>query len=154
MRVRPGGVLSLPWLRAGYATKSPPPLPRPYRPLAPSERLPERPPEEPEPSPPPKKRKQSFVHRLFSQRDDPPAESIKNEPSDIARGWQATQRVVREGVLDPRYKQASRKITAIIVGLPLVIVLGIELYRRRFMGKEAKGFSGKQSGTEGESAPS
>jgi hypothetical protein len=46
--------------------------------------------------------------------------------------------VVREGVLDPRYKGAARKYTAIICALPIVIVLSYVLLQRRFMGKEQK----------------
>ena len=62
----------------------------------------------------------------------------RREPQDIERGRAATQRVLREGVLDLRYKPASRRVTALICALPIVIVVGIELYRRRFLGKEPK----------------
>ena len=130
----------LPRKRALYATKTAPPEPRPYKPIAPSERV-----SRPGPSQTAEQaaqaaqaatpKKKSLITRLFSLR---PEEAQINEPRDIARGIAATQRVVSTGVLDPRYRPASRRILAIIVALPLVIGLGYELFQRRFFGKERK----------------
>jgi len=51
---------------------------------------------------------------------------------------EAAQRYVREGILDPRYRPAARRVTAIICALPLALYLTYELFERRFMGKEQK----------------
>lgn len=55
-----------------------------------------------------------------------------------ARGMEATRRVVREGVLDPRYKAAATRVTALICATPIVLYLTWELYQRRFNGKGQK----------------
>lgn len=126
-----------PWQRAGYATARPaataPPQPLPWKPAAPSERISRRP-EQPEP---PKPRKKSLVHRLFSLRGEEP-KPYQHEPKNFARGVEAAQRYVREGILDPRYRPAARRVTAIICALPLAVVLGYVLFQRRFMGVEQK----------------
>lgn len=59
-------------------------------------------------------------------------------PQDPARGYEASRRVVRQGVLDERYKRGARAYTRIIVAMPIVIYLTYELYRRRFLGVERR----------------
>lgn len=45
---------------------------------------------------------------------------------------------MREGVLDPRYKEGAKRYTRLIVASPIAIFLTWELYRRRFLGVEQK----------------
>ena len=45
---------------------------------------------------------------------------------------------MREGILDPRYKPASRRVTAIICALPVFLVTSWMLYQREVMGVEQK----------------
>lgn len=126
--------------RAGYATNKPaPPQPLPYKPAQASERISRHP---PEPIQPAKPLKQTLIRRLFSLRDEAP---VTREPKNIARGIAATQRVLTEGVLDPRYRPAARRVTAIICALPIVFCLGYELFQRRFEGKEQKAIPEKKS---------
>lgn len=42
----------------------------------------------------------------------------------------AIERDIREGRMPSKYKGASRRVTSIIVGIPFIIVLGWELYKR------------------------
>ena len=42
--------------------------------------------------------------------------------------------------LPDKYKPASRRVTAIIVGIPFVLVLGYEVYQRLFEGKVQRKF--------------
>jgi hypothetical protein len=65
-------------------------------------------------------------------------ETPKPEPLDPARGVAASQRVVREGVLDPRYRGAAVRYTAIIVALPILIYTSWILYERQILGVEQK----------------
>jgi hypothetical protein len=125
------------WARAAYTTDhkpSQPPNPRPYKALDQSERKPWPAQESVAATAAPKR--SSFVHRLFSLRDSP--DPAQEHPKDIARGVQASQRVVREGVLDAKYKPAARRVTAIICALPIAIVTSYALYQRRFGGVEQK----------------
>jgi hypothetical protein len=46
--------------------------------------------------------------------------------------------VVTTGKLDPRYKAAARRWTALICALPIALVLSYELFRRQFLGAEQK----------------
>lgn len=62
----------------------------------------------------------------------------KVEHKDPARGLEASLRVAQGEKLDKRYRPASRRVLTIIVGIPFIIVLGWELYQRRFMGKEKR----------------
>ncbi|KAK0871563.1 hypothetical protein LTS02_001902 [Friedmanniomyces endolithicus] len=129
---RPPAAPPPPWLKATYASTtkpSPPPEPRAYKPPSPSQ-TPKEPLETPDPP------KQSLIRRLFSTRNVQPLPDA--EPKDIARGVEASQRVVRDGFLDPRYRPAARRVTAIICALPLAICLSYVLFERRFMGKEQK----------------
>ena len=57
---------------------------------------------------------------------------------DPARGLEASMRVARGGKLDARYRGASRSVLAVIVAVPFAIVLGYELYQRRFADKQQK----------------
>ncbi len=45
---------------------------------------------------------------------------------------------MREGILDPRYKEGAKRYTRLIVASPIAIFLTYELYRRRFLGVEQK----------------
>lgn len=56
------------------------------------------------------------------------------EPKDPQRGIEAAQRAAATGKLDPRYKPAARKYTALIVSLPIFLYLSYELFRRGFQG--------------------
>ncbi|KAK6436795.1 hypothetical protein LTR95_007019 [Oleoguttula sp. CCFEE 5521] len=60
------------------------------------------------------------------------------EPLDPARGYAATMRVAREGVLDKRYRPAARRVTAIICAVPVLLVTSWVLYKRQFLGEEQK----------------
>ena len=114
------------WQRFAYSTRAPPP-PRAYKELPPRPSI--------EVAAPPKKR--SFLQKLFSTgREDPVPRQL--DPPDLARGVEASQRYMATGVVDKRYKSAGRRVTAIICTVPIVIVLGMELYQRRFIGKEMK----------------
>lgn len=59
-------------------------------------------------------------------------------PRDLERGRQASLKAAQTGKLDARYKPAARRVLAIIVSLPVVIVLGYELFQRRFGDKQQK----------------
>ncbi|TKA43746.1 hypothetical protein B0A54_05505 [Friedmanniomyces endolithicus] len=145
MRRRPHTSSPPPWLKATYAntTKpSPPPSPRAYKPPPPSPTLKEPPIETTRPP------IQSLITRLFSTRNVQPLPDA--EPKDLARGVEASQRVLRGGMLDPRYRPAARRVTAIICALPLAMVLSYVLFERRFMGKEQKIRPGGLGGEEGE----
>ena len=108
-----------------------PPPPRPFNPAV-SKRIPPTPPPEEPPVP-----KKGILSRIWPFSRTQAAERV-NEPKDPARGAEAARRVVREGHLDPRYKEAAAKITALICALPIAIYLSYELWRRRFMGVERK----------------
>ena len=62
----------------------------------------------------------------------------KPEPLDPARGAEASLRAAREGVLDPRYKPASRRVLAIICAVPIFLVTSWVLFQRQFLGVEQK----------------
>lgn len=112
-RLRPSS-LSTPFRT--YSTQPPPAGPFKTGPL---------PPKAPKPSP-------------QQSKPAPLPDFLKREPLDPARGAAATQRVVREGVLDPRYKPASRRVIAIICAVPIFLVTSWVLFQRQFMGVEQK----------------
>lgn len=121
IRLRPSNLTTI--LRRAHSTQPPPP-PRPYKPGAP-------PPPAPKPAPTPTPAKTTTT--------TPPAENwFESEPLDPARGRAASERVVREGILDPRYRPASRRVTAIICALPVLLVTSWMLFERQFMGVEQK----------------
>lgn len=95
-----------------YATAPPPPS-RPYKsaPTAP-----------PKPNP--------------ETAPDPP--KSQNEPPDPARGQAAMMRYATEGKLDPRYKPASRRVTAIICAVPILIYTSWLLHKRLVLGEEQR----------------
>ncbi|KAK6424511.1 hypothetical protein LTR95_016377 [Oleoguttula sp. CCFEE 5521] len=103
-----------------YTTSSvkPPPLP----PARPFETNP--PPSSPEPDAP----SPSVASQIY----------LSAEPLDPARGYAATMRVAREGVLDKRYRPAARRVTAIICAVPVLLVTSWVLYKRQFLGEEQK----------------
>ncbi|KAK4636298.1 hypothetical protein CLAFUW4_00408 [Fulvia fulva] len=133
----PNRGLVSPWHKArSYSTAKPtPPTPRPYRQAAPEQRL-SRHPAYPEP-PAEIEQKKSLFPRLwpFKPSQQGPIDLGAKDP---ARGVESARRVVKEGVLDPRYKSIARRVTALICALPLSIYLGYELFQRRFKGKERK----------------
>jgi len=111
-RVRcPSTIRRLPRLLRTYAT-APPPPPRQYKPAPPRA--------EAEPSP---------------TLDSP---KPKHEPPDPARGQAAMIRYVTEGKLDPRYKPAARRVTAIICAVPILIYTSWLLHKRLVLGEEQK----------------
>ena len=122
------------WRRTYHTTyrlaSSQPPPPRPFKPELSKERTPR------EPSPPPEPEK-GILSRLWPFSNSQ-AQRLNGEPKDPARGIEASRRVVIEGKLDPRYKDAARMYTALICALPLSIYLSYELWRRRFMGVDKK----------------
>lgn len=117
-RLRPSAAIR------AYATQAPPPV-KPYQtgPLPPKGYKPPPTPESTTSEPTPPTPIPSFLER---------------EPLDPARGAAASLRVAREGVLDPRYKPAARRVVAIICALPVFIVMSWVLYQREFMGVEQK----------------
>lgn len=40
------------------------------------------------------------------------------------------ERYIREGKMPPKYGPAAHRVTAIMVGIPVMVVAGYELYRR------------------------
>ena len=134
MRLRHPAIRPSQWQRKLYQTTrsvntTQPPPPRPYTP-APPRATPR--PEFPDLPPV----RLTIYERIFGKRKEKPVP--EPEPLDPARGREAAERVVREGVLDPRYKDAAKKYTRLIVASPLAIYLTYELYRRRFEGVEQK----------------
>jgi hypothetical protein len=122
-----------------YATAPPPAKPFKTGPL---------PPKAPKPEPTPKSTTETppFTHPWLDR-----------EPLDPARGAAASLRVAREGVLDPRYKPASRRVVAIICAVPIFIVTSWVLFQRQFLGVEQRKHTGRgqqpSEGEEGNAAP-
>ena len=119
-----------------------PPPAREYRPAKPAQR--------PKPTPPPIEElvsapKPSLLSRILPKREPKP---LREGPEDLERGFEASRRVVTEGVLDKRYKNAAKVYTRLIVALPLAIYLSYELYRRRFLGVEKKAIPEKKVNVE------
>lgn len=109
-----------------YAT-TPPPAAKPYKsgPL---------PPPAPKPQPMPSLNLTPEELKSSSWLSHPP----KPEALDPARGAEASLRAAREGVLDPRYKPASRRVLAIICAVPIFLVTSWVLFQRQFLGVEQK----------------
>ena len=139
------------WQGLHYRTcrfaSSQPPGPRAYKPAAPEERISRHPPLPEEPAPEPKK---GILSRIWP-RPGTRAQHVEPEARNPARGMEAAQRVVREGVLDPRYRPAARRVTALLCALPIAIGLGYELFRRRFLGGEQRKIPRRRTHGEGES---
>ena len=108
-----------------YATAPPPAKPFKTGPL---------PPKAPKPAPTPKS---------TTEPPTPVHPWLEREPLDPARGAAASLRVAREGVLDPRYKPASRRVVAIICAVPIFIVTSWVLFQRQFLGVEQKKHTGR-----------
>lgn len=109
----------------GYATSLPKRFPesRPFQPPAPSERI-SRPPKVVfKPSSTPQKRD------VLHQQGREPKQQFE-QVKDVSRAEAAARRVVSEGYLDPRYRPVARRVIALIVSLPIVIVFGWELLQR------------------------
>lgn len=125
IRLRPSNLAII--LRRAHSTHPPPP--RPYKPGPP-------PPPAPKTAPTP-----------TPAEPTPPTPSwLESEPLDPERGRAASERVVREGILDPRYKPASRRVTAIICALPVLLVTSWMLFERQVMGVEQKVHAVRQVG--------
>ncbi|KAM0712671.1 hypothetical protein Q7P35_000118 [Cladosporium inversicolor] len=119
-----------------YATAPPPAKPLRTGPL---------PPKAPKPAPAP----------IPEPTTKPPTEPVRGdflyrEPLDPARGAAASLKVAREGVLDPRYKPASRRVVAIICAVPIFIVTSWVLFQRQFLGVEQKKHTGRGESEDGE----
>jgi len=82
--------------------------------------------------------------------EEPVRDFLYREPLDPARGREASLRVVREGVLDPRYKPASRRVIAIICAVPIFIVSSWVLFQRQFLGVEQKKHTGRGQSEDGD----
>jgi hypothetical protein len=119
IRPRPSNFANI--LRRAHSTHPSPPPPRPFKSGPP-------PPPATKPAPKP-----------ITADPIPPTENwFEKEPLDPARGRAASERVVREGILDSRYKPASRRVTAIICALPVFLVTSWMLYQREVLGVEQK----------------
>ena len=136
------------------STQTPPPV-RPYRSQTEDERAALRRPE-PEPEAPPQSRTRQFLSRYLNPFHEPAPQPAKTtadatvqEPRDPERGVEAAQRVVRQGVLDPRYKADSRRWIAIIIGLSITIGLFPEVWRRTMKGEKRKEVPPPKRKTEG-----
>jgi hypothetical protein len=120
-----------------YATAPPPAKPFRTGPL---------PPKAPKPAPAP----------APESTTEPPVEPVRDflyrEPLDPARGAEASLRVAREGVLDPRYKPASRRVIAIICAVPIFLVTSWVLFQRQFLGVEQKKHTARAQSDDGEGA--
>lgn len=79
--------------------------------------------------------KKGLLSRWLGSKEQKP---LLDSPPDPERGVEASYRVVKEGVLDSRYKEGEKKWTRLIVALPVAIYLSYELFRRRFQGVEQK----------------
>ena len=122
IRPRPSNLTTI-LRRATHSTHPPPPPPRPFKPGP----------------PPPKSAPNTAPTTNATPEPLPPADNwFEKEPLDPARGRAASERVVREGILDARYKPASRRVTAIICALPVFLVTSWMLYQREVMGVEQK----------------
>lgn len=114
----------------------PPPEPRSFRAARAEERISKHPAHIESRAPEQAKRKsKGLFARMWPFR---PAEPVYLGAHNPARGMEATRRVVREGVLDPRYKAAATRVTALICATPIMLYLTWELYQRRFNGKGQK----------------
>lgn len=112
-----------------------PPEPRSFRALSAEERISKHPTDAETRPRHPKEGRKGLLARMWPSR---PAEPVYLGSQNLARGMEATQRVVRDGVLDPRYKAAATRVTALICATPIMLYLTWELYQRRFQGKERK----------------
>lgn len=139
------------------SSTQPPPPARPYRPQTEEQRAASRTPK-PKPKPEevaaPRSPTRQFISRWFNPFHEPapvkgkPAVEVQ-EPRDPARGIAAAQRVVTQGMLDPRYKAHSRRWIAIIIGLVIAIGLSPEVWRRTMKGEKRKEIPGPKHQTEG-----
>ncbi|KAF2109272.1 hypothetical protein BDV96DRAFT_652119 [Lophiotrema nucula] len=69
----------------------------------------------------------------------PPHSSTPPRPATAAFNAQVeANKVAYTGKLDPKYRPAARRVTAIMVGIPVVLVTSWELYQRFFMGKDVQ----------------
>lgn len=111
--------------RRCYATSLPKgiPEPRPFQPRATSERITR--PSKVVVSPSRAPQKRDLLHR----REKEPRQPVE-QTKDISQGMAAARKVVSDGYLDPRYRPTARRVIAIIVSLPIVIVFGWELLHR------------------------
>lgn len=149
-----------PTAAAAAAAVPPPPAPRPFKPLPAHERVARYPDHALEDSATSteKNGKGGGAKEIFSRlwryasststttstTSSTTASTAQPEPiypssPDPQRGIEAARRVVREGVLDPRYSRAAKNFTLVMCALPIAIYTSYELFQRRFRGKLQKG---------------
>ena len=150
---------------ASTSTRHPQPQPppaRPYRRQTVEERAALKRPDPPPPSPQPRPHSRT-LHLLsrylnpFHEPDPSPTptkpqpKAVEPEPRDPARGLAATTRFVKEGIIDPRYKAASRRWVVGITSLVLAIGLTPEVWRRTIRGEKRREMPGpkKEEGAGG-----
>lgn len=116
-------------------TSAHPPEPRSFKAIRAEDRLSKHPADLEPRNPPTKPKTKGIFARMWPFKSTEPVYLGEHNP---ARGMEATRRVVREGVLDPRYKAAATRVTALICATPIMLYLTYELYQRRFNGKGQK----------------
>lgn len=138
------------------AAAAPPPAPRPFKPLPAHERIARYPDYALEDSATSTEKNgkgkggaKAIFSRLWryasstttttSKSTTAQPEPIYPSSPDPQRGIEAARRVVREGVLDPRYSRAAKNFTLVMCALPIAIYTSYELFQRRFRGKLQKG---------------
>ncbi|ORY19810.1 hypothetical protein BCR34DRAFT_659520 [Clohesyomyces aquaticus] len=128
-------------------TTSIPPQSTPAAPTTPSS----------QPTPPPTSRPRATTIPLPSQPLNPrtpapqptPTSTLKPPTQPLPNGSQAprpeasssalpdiNERYMAEGKLPPKYRKAGRRVSAIMVGIPIIAVTSYELYQRFFLGKD------------------
>lgn len=135
------------------AAAAAPPPPRPFKPLPAHERVARYPDHALEDSATSTEKKgkggrraKEIFSRLWRYASTSTSSSTTAQPEPIypsspdpQRGIEAARRVVREGVLDPRYSRAAKNFTLVMCALPIAIYTSYELFQRRFRGKLQKG---------------
>lgn len=97
-----------------------------------------------QPGPPPPRPEPKTPTSTTTTTAAPSHPNPRAEPPNPARGAAASLRAATEGVLDPRYRAASRRVIAIICAVPIFLVTSWVLFQRRFMGVEQKHFKGRE----------
>ncbi|KAF2476594.1 uncharacterized protein BDR25DRAFT_339563 [Lindgomyces ingoldianus] len=66
----------------------------------------------------------------------PPYKSTLPPPPEPSTLPNMTPEYLEGGKLPPKYRSAGRRVSAIIVGVPIIVVTSYELYQRFFLGKD------------------
>ncbi|KAF2176994.1 hypothetical protein K469DRAFT_755359 [Zopfia rhizophila CBS 207.26] len=74
----------------------------------------------------------------YGSKIPPPSTSNPTAASNLPPSGEKPVEPVPDINLPKKYKPAARRVTAIMVATPIVLVLGYELYQRFFRGKEVK----------------